>query len=380
MLARELDPVALFGRSSHFLFGPRGTGKSTLIRATCSDVANYIDLLDSRVYLRLKSDPALLHGIVDKPWAVIDEIQRIPELLNEVHRLIESDQRRFLLTGSSARALRRQGVNLLAGRAFGAEFFPLTWHEISQAQTFDLNRYLRFGGLPSAYLGAHPEDYLYAYVDTYLKEEIQLEGYARSLPNFTRFLQNAAFNSARLLNYAKVASDAGLPANTVRDYYQILKDTLVGFELAPLRGTSARKPIQSVKFYLFDIGVVHALRQTAALDPSSDVFGISFEHFLACELRAYLSYKRIRSPLRFWRTHAGQEVDLVVGDHLAIAVKSSMRVSRRDEKGLVAIGKEGVWRHRLLVSRDPLDAKYDNGIEHLHWQTFLQRLWQGQYT
>ena len=379
MLTRKLDLVALLERSSHFLLGPRGTGKSTLIRATCEDVADYIDLLDSRVYLRLKADPSLLHALTTKPYVVIDEIQRIPELLNEVHRSIELDRRRFLLTGSSARALRRQGVNLLAGRAFRAEFFPLTWRELSQAQTFDLQRYVRFGGLPSAYLGAHPEEYLYAYVDTYLKEEIQMEGHARSLPSFSRFLQNAAFNSARLLNYTKLANDAQLPVSTVRDYYQILKDTLVGFELAPWSGTSARKPVQSAKFYLFDPGVVHALKETVALEPTSDAFGMSFEHFIACELRAYLSYARVRLPLRFWRTHTGQEVDFVIGERLAVEVKSSERVSRRDQRGLVAISKEGNWQHRILVSQDTAQTTYENGVQHLHWQTFLERLWQGEY-
>ena len=186
--------LKLLEKSSHFLLGPRGSGKSTLIKENCTKTIDYIDLLDSNLYLRLKTDPSLLHSLITHPLVVIDEIQRIPELLNEVHRLIENEGKRFLLTGSSARKLRRGGANLLAGRAFMAEFFPLTWFEISREQNFDLGRYLRFGGLPMAYLGKYPKDYLNAYVDTYLKEEIQTEGLTRNLPNYARFIQSAALN------------------------------------------------------------------------------------------------------------------------------------------------------------------------------------------
>ncbi|MYD75594.1 MAG: ATP-binding protein [Gammaproteobacteria bacterium] len=379
MIGRQLDLMELLSRSSHFLLGPRGSGKSFLIRANCLEAADYIDLLDSRTYLRLKSDPALLHSLISKPLAVIDEIQRIPELLNEAHRAIETGDKRFLLTGSSARSLRRQGVNLLAGRAFRAELFPLTWFELSRHGNFDLHRYLRLGGLPSAFLREHGEDYLYAYVDTYLKEEIQFEGLVRSLPNYTRFLQSAAFNNSRVLNYAKVANDAQLPPNTVRDYYQILMDTLIGFQIPPWRGSPTRKFVQTTKFYLFDPGIVNALRDTRSLDPGSDLFGMAFEHFIACELRAFLSYSRIRLPLQFWRTRTGREVDFVIGDEIAIEVKSGKSVSRRDHKGLLTISQEREWKHLLVVSSDPANASFENGIRHEHWETFLRRLWNREY-
>lgn len=378
MMDRQLDPMELLNRSSHFLLGPRGSGKSFLIRASCLDAADYIDLLDSRTYLRLKSDPALLHSLISKPLAVIDEIQRIPELLNEAHRAIETGNKRFLLAGSSVWSLRRQGVNWLAGRAFRAELFPLTWFELSRHGNFDLHRYLRLGGLPSAFLGEHGEDYLYAYVDTYLKEEIQFEGLVRSLPNYTRFLQSAAFNNSRVLNYAKVANDAQLPPNTVRDYYRILMDTLIGFQVPPWRSPT-RKFVQTTKFYLFDPGIVNALRDTQSLDPESDLFDMTFEHFIACELRAFLSYNRTRLPLQFWRTRTGREVDFVIGDEIAIEVKSRESVSRRDHKGLLAISEEREWKHLLVISRDSADASFDNGIRHEHWETFLHRLWKREY-
>ncbi len=379
MISRQLDLLELLDRSSHFLLGPRGSGKSFLIRASCLDVADYIDLLDSRTYLRLKADPSLLHSMLSKPLTVIDEIQRIPELLNEAHRAIESRQQRFLLTGSSARSLRRQGVNLLAGRAFRAELFPLTWFELTRHGEFDLHRYLRFGGLPTAWLGDDADDYLYAYVETYLKEEIQFEGLVRSLPNYTRFLQSAAFNNSRVLNYTKVANDAQLAPNTVRDYYQILEDTLTGFQVPPWRGSTARKPVHTAKFYLFDPGVTHTLRGARPLDPSSDVFGMSFEHFLACEIRAYLGYNRIRQPLQYWRTRTGLEVDFVIGEEFAIEVKSAESVSQRDHKGLRAIAEERNWQHLLLVSRDRQAARFDSGVRHLHWEDFLRGLWQREF-
>ncbi len=379
MLPRTLDPKQMLERSSHFLFGARGTGKSTLIQASCEHFADYIDLLDSRYYLRLKTDPSLLHSLASKRFVVIDEVQRIPELLNEVHRLIENNGKRFLLTGSSARQFKRSGVNLLAGRAFKAELFPLTWQEISEDREFDLHRYLRFGGLPSAYVDAHSEEFLHAYVDTYLMEEIQQEGLVRNLPNYSRFLQSAALSNGRLLNYSNVASDAGLPANTIRDYYQVLVDTLIGFQVPPWKGRKSRKAVQTVKFYLFDLGVSHTLSGVQAIDPRSDLFGTSFEHFIACELRAFLSYRRLRQPLQFWRTHAGIEVDFVIGDEIAIEVKSSEKVTNRDHKGLLALAEQGNWRHLLLVSRDPLEATHASGIRHVHWEEFLKRLWNGEY-
>lgn len=379
LLPRTLDPQHLLQRSSYFLFGARGTGKSTLIQSSCKHFADYIDLLDSRYYLRLTADPSLLHSLASKRFVVIDEVQRIPQLLNEVHRLIENNGKRFLLTGSSARQFKRSGVNLLAGRAFKAELFPLTWQEISANRQFDLHRYLRFGGLPSAYLDAHSDEFLYAYVDTYLREEIQQEGLVRNLPNYNRFLQSVALSNGRLLNYANVASDAGLPANTVRDYYQLLVDTLIGFRVSPWQGRKSRKAVQTVKFYLFDLGVAHALSGVQAIDPRSDLFGTSFEHFIACELRAFLSYRRLRQPLQFWRTRAGREVDFVIGEDLAVEVKSSEKVSNRDHGSLLALAEQGNWRHLLLVSRDPLEATHASGIRHVHWEEFLTRLWNGEY-
>lgn len=397
MIHRFLDPVRLLKKSSHFLLGPRAVGKSTLIKtyfpsATTNSPssvekqlnklqqkADYINLLDSKIYLRLKQDPSLLSALTSKKYIIIDEIQRIPELLNEVHRLIEDRNQSFLLTGSSARKLKRGKVNLLAGRAFKAEMFPLTWFELERAGKFNLNRHLRFGGLPLATLGKHNEEYLYNYVDTYLKEEIQAEALARNLPNYARFLQSAAFSNSQIINYTKVANDAQLSPNTVKDYYQILEDTLIGFSVLPWTSSTKRKAIQTAKFYFFDPGIVHTLCETQSLDINSDLFGQAFEQFIACELRASLSYKNIRQTLKYWRSKSQFEVDFIIGNKTAIEVKARKKISRRDHKGLLALAEERKWKNLIIVSRDPVKARFSSGIQHLPWNFFLTKLWSGDF-
>ncbi|MCZ0932755.1 MAG: ATP-binding protein [Oligoflexia bacterium] len=387
MIDRCLNPLLLLKESSHFLLGPRAVGKSTLINGGSkkSDQGrkafpvDYINLLDSNIYLRLKGDPSFLGSLIGKKHVIIDEIQRIPELLNEVHRLIEDENKKFLLTGSSARKLKKNNANLLAGRAFKSELFPLTWFELSNNKKFKLKHYLRFGGLPLAYLKPNGGEYLYSYVDTYLKEEISAEALARNLPNYVRFLQSAAFNNAQLLNYTRTANDAQLSPNTVKDYYQILEDTLIGFSVSPWTHSVKRKAIQTAKFYFFDLGVVHALCETQHLEPNSDLFGRAFEQFIACELRAYLSYKKIRSSLKYWRSKSGFEVDFIVGNKMALEVKSSRKITQRDHKGLLAICDEKKWKRLIIVSQDPVQASFKNGIQHLHWELFLTKLWQGSF-
>jgi predicted AAA+ superfamily ATPase len=379
MVNREVNLPKLMDKSSYFLLGPRGTGKSFLIRKELSGPeAVVIDLLDSRSYLRLQNSPHELAPMATKPIVVIDEIQRIPELLNEVHRLIEEKQLRFLLTGSSARKLRRSGTNLLAGRAFKAQMFPLTWRELARESRFNLERFLLLGGLPHAYLQDIGQEYLYNYVDVYLKEEIQTEALVRNLANYSRFLENAALSSGQILNFAKVAADAQLSPNTVRDYYQILEDTLLGYPLLPWRKTTRRKAVSTAKFYFFDIGVLNALRNVSQLPPAGDLVGQAFEHFIGQELRAYLSYHQRRETLCFWRAKSQHEVDFIIGDETAIEVKAARKVSPRDHHGLKALAEEKPWRRMLVVSMDPQTMVHANGIEHLFWEDFLDQLWRDQ--
>jgi len=356
-------------------------GKSFLIRETLLNQENltFIDLLSSKNYLRLSARPSELESMAQGKVVVIDEIQRIPELLNEVHRLIEEKQISFLLTGSSARSLKRGGANLLAGRAFRADMFAFTWQELQAEKIFDLSKYLLTGGLPMAYLGEHPHEYLYNYVETYLKEEIQAESLVRNLANYHRFLEAAASANAEMVNFTKVANDAQLSPNTVRDYYGILEDTLIGYLIPAWTKSKKRKAVQTAKFYFFDPGVVHAIRQIESLEPQSDLYGKAFEQFIAGEIRAYLSYSQSRQSLSYWRSTSQMEVDFVIGDHIAIEVKSSDRTNHRDHKGLLAISEEQDWQHLLLVSKDETEQKFKSGIHHIHWEVFLKNLWAGYY-
>jgi len=376
-IERFIDLKNLLEKKSFFLFGPRATGKSTLVDRQLSGSATIIDLLDSRFFLRLSAAPHDLESIVDARGPrliVIDEIQRIPELLNEVHRLIESRQIRFLLTGSSARKLRRGQANLLAGRVWEARLFPLTWKE---APDFDLNKYLRYGGLPAVYLSDFPEEELDAYVNTYLKEEIMAEGLVRSLPPFSRFLRSMALSSGEVINFTKLANDCQVPASTVREHVGLLEDTLVGFFLPAWTESKKRKAIKSGKFYFFDPGVVHTLAGTRSLDRNSDLYGKSFELFIGMEIRAYLNYSRTKVPLTYWRSTHGHEVDFLIGETTAVEVKATERVTPRDFKGLKALAEEGIYTDFFLISQDGVATRQGN-IQAVHWEDFLTRLWHGE--
>lgn len=376
---RNLDLLGLLHKKSLFLFGPRSTGKTFLIRQQLADKALVLDLLKSNLYLRLNADPSELEGIIDadlknRLFVVLDEIQKIPALLDEVHRLIETRHFRFLLTGSSARQLKRKDSNLLGGRAWRAELFPLSWSEIPR---FKLDHYLRFGGLPHVYPSQNPAEELDAYVNIYLKEEIQAEGLIRKLPPFSRFLKTAALSNGHILNFTEVANDSQVPPSTVREYYSILTDTLMGFLLESWTASRKRKAIQTAKFYFFDTGVVHTLAGTRALERNSDLYGASFEQFIGMELKAYLSYRRIKEPLTFWRTTHGLEVDYLIGDHTAIEVKATGTVAPKHLKGLKALAEEKRGMKMFLITNDRIATK-NEGIHAMHWESFLEELWKGK--
>ena len=380
MYARTLDVREIAARKSLFLFGPRSTGKTTLLKAQF-DVGAVVNLLRSGEYLPLAGNPSRLREIVaegradasiDPPVVVIDEIQKLPALLDEVHDLIETRGIHFVLSGSSARKLKDSGVNLLGGRAWQANLFPLTSAEVPD---FDLGRYLLHGGLPQVYDSEYPEEELDAYVNTYLREEIRGEALVRNFVHFARFLNVAALCSGQQLNFANVSRDTGVPATSVSSYFEILADTFIGFLVLPWRGSRRRKAVATAKFYFFDVGVANFLRGISVLNRNSSEYGIAFEHFIAMELRSYLSYRRRRLELTYWRTHSGVEVDFLVGSAAAIEVKASARVSDRDLRGLRALADEGSTAARILVSFDELDRRTDDGIRLLHWRTFLTALW-----
>ena len=376
-LERKLKLAPLLAMKSFFLFGPRSTGKTTLIRRQLAKTAYMIDLLDSRYFLRLSGAPHELESLIAANPAdiiVIDEIQRIPDLLNEIHRLIETQKLTFLLTGSSARKLRRK-ANLLAGRVWQAGMFPLIFLEIPD---FDLNRYLRYGGLPGVYLSKHPEEELDAYVNTYLKEEILAEGLIRRLPPFSRFLKTMALANAEMVNFTKLAHDAQVPPSTVTEYVGLLEDTLIGFLLPAWTESKKRKAIKTGKFYFFDPGVTHTLAGTETLDRNSNLYGKSFEQFIGMEIKAYLNYRRKKLPLTYWRSKNGHEVDFLIGTQTAVEVKAAKKISKNDLRGLSALKEEGVFQNLILVSQDPVTLR-TNDILCIDWKRFLFDLWKDKF-
>jgi uncharacterized protein len=377
-LNRVLNLDSLLKKKSFFLFGPRGTGKTSLIKHQLPEYPRF-DLLRSELYLRLNNHPHELEAMImktDNPsLVIIDEIQKIPILLNEVHRLIEERGIRFLLTGSSARKLKKDpDVNMLGGRAWEANLFPLTSREIPD---FQLDRYLQYGGIPNVYLGEEPTEELDAYASMFLMGEIKAEGVVRNIQAFSRFLEVAALTNGTMLNFTEIASDTGIPVSTVREYYHILEDTFFGFMLPAWTKSIKRKPISTAKFYLFDLGVKNLLAQAGMPVPASNAHGEAFEHFIALELRAYLSYHRIKKKLSYWRTQHGYEVDFIIGNEIAIEIKTTKKVTNKHLKGLNLLHEEGICQHYYLVSQDPIERKMNHCIA-LHWTTFLDKLWKGE--
>lgn len=372
---RLLNLEELLRQKSHFLFGPRQTGKTFLAHRMLKN-ARFYDLLDSSTYLALSQNPGRIAEEVSSldRIVVIDEIQRIPGLLNEVHRLIEERGIRFLLTGSSARKLRRGGVNLLGGRARTRHLHPLTYRELKGG--FDLNRVIESGLLPSIYFSDNPGADLKAYAGTYLQQEIVAEGAARNIPAFSRFLGVAAFCNATIVNFTNVANDAQVARTTVYEYFDILKDTLLLHELPAWRQSKKRKPIASSKYYFFDVGILATL-QGREFRSRTPEFGEAFETYLMHELICYRDYVS-EEPLSYWRSTSGFEVDFIIGDHTAIEVKAKQNLSPVDLKSLNALSEEKKLKRYLCVSMEPRRRRIGDVIV-LPYKEFLEELWGGGY-
>jgi predicted AAA+ superfamily ATPase len=372
---RVLDLPGLLAKKSHFLFGPRQTGKTSLINRTMTGVKVY-DLLDTSIFLALSRNPGRIDEELgaDDRIVVIDEIQRLPELLHEVQRLIEKRRIRFLLTGSSARKLRRGGVNLLGGRARTKYLHPLTARELGDR--FDLSRAVARGLLPSIYFSDDPEADLEAYAGTYLQQEIVAEGATRNIPAFSRFLKVAALCNSRIVNFTNVSNDAQVARTTVYEYFEILKDTLILHEIPAWRKSTKRKPIASSKYYFFDVGVAAAL-QGRKFHPNTPEFGEAFETYIAHELLSYSNYVS-GEPLCYWRSTSGFEVDFIIGDHSGVAVRAKENVSSQDLKPLRALAEEKQLNRLLCVSLETRRRK-SHEVVVLPWKEFLEELWGGEY-
>lgn len=377
--------LALPDLSKHsvFLWGPRRTGKSFWIRTHLPE-APLLDLLQTDTFAEYAARPSLLRerfGVTraagHRQPVVIDEIQKIPALLDEVHWLIENRRLTFLLTGSSARKLRRGHANLLAGRARRREMRPLCFPEVND---IDMKAVAVSGLLPPHYLSKEPLEEIRAYVSDYLKEEIVAEALTANLPAFAEFLRVVALTNSELLNYTNVASETGVSAKSVRSYFEILEDTLLGFRLEPWTRSRKRRMILTDKFYLFDVGITNYLARRAP-QPGTPEFGKSFEHYILMELVAFRSYRAPDMEIRYWRTSTGREVDFIVNDkEFAIEVKPSPRVPDAKIRDLTALAEDGPVQRRLVICmerqrREVRDAY--GAVTLMPWKEFLAELWDG---
>jgi predicted AAA+ superfamily ATPase len=337
-----------------------------------------LDLLKTDVFSEYASRPALLRERYQdhRGLVVIDEVQKVPALLDEVHWLIENRGISFLLTGSSARKLRRGHANLLAGRAWRKTMVPLSRLEV---EGFDLERVMVSGLVPPHYLSDQPLEELRAYVADYLKEEIAAEALVQQIPAFTEFLRVAALTSSELVNYTNVARETGVSHKVVRTYFDILEDTYLGFRIPPWKKSKKRRMTLTEKFYLFDVGVANYLARRQPRLGSAE-FGKSFEHYLLMELRAYQAYKDPELAITFWRTSTGQEVDFILGDkELAIEIKGSRRVHEGDLRSLRALKEDGPLKRCLVVCLEEEPRWAGQGIQIVPWRAFIDRLWGGEY-
>jgi uncharacterized protein len=376
VLQRTLDVGALGARKSHFLFGPRQTGKTFLVRQALPDAVLY-DLLDAPVYAALARNPRLIDEQVTpgRSLVIIDEIQRLPELLNEVHRLIETRGLRFVMTGSSPRKLRRAGVNLLGGRARVAHLHPFSAHELGDA--FDLTTVLSRGTLPSIYFSEDPVADLEAYTGLYLQQEVAAEALTRNVPAFGRFLKVAALCNATMVNFTNVANDAQVARTTVREYFQILLDTLVLHELPAWKQSRKRRPITASKYYFFDIGVAGSLQGRLGVAPATREYGEALETWTMHELMCWRDYVS-GEPLSYWRSASGYEVDFLLGDHTAIEVKAAGSVSKHDLRSLHALADEQTFKRLVCVCQEPRTRRIGD-VTILPVKRFVEQLWGGEF-
>ena len=381
--------IALPERQSAFLWGARKTGKSTFLREAFPGSVSF-DFLRTDLLIAFTTRPALLREqLLAKPPSslvlpvILDEVQKVPALLDEVHGLIEGHGLRFVLCGSSARKLKRGRANLLGGRAWRYEMLPLVSAEFPGAaegeEGMDLLRALNNGLIPSHYLSANPRKSLDAYVRDYLQEEVFDEGLTRNMPAFSRFFEALGYCHGELINHANISRDCGVDAKTVKEYFQILCDTLLGRFVLPYKKRQERQVISKApKFYLFDVGVAGAVAKRRIVEPRGDLFGKAFEHLVFMELVAHASYSELAYEIHFWRTKGGAEVDFVLGDgEVAVEVKGTSRVDDRDLRSLRLFGETHRPRSSIVVCNESAERVVD-GIRVVPWRSFFQELWEGR--
>ena len=360
-----------------FLFGGRQVGKSTLLKERFPK-AVYFDLLNSELRNRFRQHPEVFRESLlrypQETLVIVDEIQKVPDLLDEVHWLMVNRGLFFILSGSSARKLKKGGANNLGGRAIPETLFPLVSAEIPD---YNLERAVQNGMIPRHYMVANARNRLKSYIELYLKDEIIEEAVVQNVDDFVRFLEVAAISDGEMLNYESVASDCGVSANTVKAYYKILCDTLLGFEVPAYSKVIKRKLAKASRFYFFDVGIANYLTGRHHLAPKTPEYGHAFEHLVMQEIAAYLGYSNSEEKLTYWHTYDNQEVDAVIGDaRVAIEIKSTDSVQASHKKGLAEFAKEHPNVRQILVSRDRVTRR--SGDIDLYYVTdFFKELWEG---
>ena len=368
-------------KQSAFLWGPRKTGKSTYLKSKFPNSIVY-DFLQTDLFFELSKKPSLFReqllakseSSLNQP-VILDEVQKIPQILDEVHWLIENKGIRFLLCGSSARKLKRGRANLLGGRAWRYEMFPFVSAEL---QNWNLLRILNCGLIPDHYLSENYKKALKAYTQDYLKEEIFSEGLIRNIPAFSRFFDAMCYSHGELTNFSNIARECGVDSKTVKEYYQILADTLMGKFVEPFKRRQNRRVIsRAAKFYLFDVGVAGAITKRHIEEERGEFFGKAFEHFLLMEIMAYNSYKELDFEINFWRTKSGLEVDLILGGgEIAIEIKGGTVISKRDLYPLKIFIEEYSPRKAIVISNEKAE-RVDDDIIIMPYENFLRELWRG---
>ena len=382
---RYIDLDRVLERKSIFLIGPRMCGKSMFVKNEVRKTVLYWNLLSNTLYYRIVRNPALLEetlnaGNFAEGLIVIDEIQRAPQLLYTVHQFIEDSNLVFLMTGSSVRKLKSGGVNLLGGRALEKKMHPLCYPEIKGKSDYTLEHIFRTGLLPEMYLYQEDADeVLEAYEGLYLETEIQLENEVNDLPGFINFLEKAALSNGHQINFSAFASDVGVSRQAIKTWYKILLDTLMVNEIKPYGKTKKRKETSFSRFYFFDVGIARSLAHMTVPTDTMSEYGMFFETYIAMELVAYIDYTGIHNTdLTYYRTSDGKrEVDFIVGDEVAIEVKSAKSVTDRHLANLRELKEEGIFSKYIVVSREESPRMLDDGILILPWKDFLERLWSG---
>ena len=372
------------GTETFFLWGPRQAGKSTLLKLRYPDGV-WVDLLKADEFRRYVARPELLReelealGPDPSRQVVIDEIQKVPALLDEVHWLIENRGLHFALCGSSARKVRRGAANLLGGRAIRYEMRGLTAGEIGDA--FDLDRAVNNGYLPRIYESARPRQLLDAYIADYLREEVAAEGLVRNLPAFSGFLDAAALSDGDPVNYSNIARECGVSGPTAKSYFDILTDTLLARWLPRWQRRAKRRLSGAPKLYFDDVGVVNRLARRGELERGSDMYGKAFENWVFHELSAFASHRDLDEQLTYWRLPSKVEVDFVIGDmRLAIEAKATANITHKHLKGLRTLAEEHPGVRRIVACLEPRHRRTDDGIDIVPATDFAHRLWQGDIT